>query len=52
MKLRTSLKDYLGILLARPGMSFEKAAEELDIPPDVLEKKAKDFGLEGLGKRT
>ena len=52
MKLRTSLKDYLGILLSRPGMTLEKAAGELDVPPEVLEKKAKDFGLEGLGKKT
>ena len=51
MKLRTSLKDYLGILLARPGMSLETAAGELDIPPEIIEKKAKDFGLEDRGKR-
>lgn len=46
MKLRTSLKDYLCFLVSRCGNNLEQAADELDIPLEVLQKKAKDFGLE------
>ena len=52
MKLRTSLRNYLGMLLRRPGTDLERAAAELDIPLEILEKKAKDFGLENGGELT
>ena len=48
MKLRTALKDYLEFLLRSRVRDLEQAAGELDIPLEVLQKKAKDFGLEGL----
>ena len=48
MKLRTALKDYLEFLLGNCANDLEQAAGELDIPLEVLQKKAKDFGLEGL----
>ena len=46
------MKDYLGMLLRRPGTDLERAATELDIPLEILEKKAKDFGLENGGELT
>ena len=51
MKLRTSLKDYLQFLLRNRANDLEHAAGELDIPLEVLQKKAKDFGLEGMETR-
>jgi hypothetical protein len=33
-------------------MSIAKAGDELDIPSEILQKKARDFGLEGLEERT
>ena len=38
---------------ALEGMGdLERAAAELDIPLEILEKKAKDFGLENGGELT
>ena len=48
MKLRTSLKDYLEFLLRNSANDLGQAAGELDIPLEVLQKKAKDFGLDGI----
>jgi hypothetical protein len=47
MKLRGELKGFLSATLARAGGDLARAAEELEIPLEVLTKKASDFGLEG-----
>ena len=50
MKLRGELKGFLSATLARAGGDLARAAEELEIPLEVLTKKASDFGLdEGPG---
>jgi transcriptional regulator with GAF, ATPase, and Fis domain len=52
MKLRGELKDFISGTLARAGGDVARAAAELDIPVDVLSRKANDFGIEGLGQST
>ncbi len=48
MKLRESLKKYLGLEVERRNGSLADVAESLGIPLEVLEKKADHFGLQNL----
>ncbi len=48
MKLRGTLRDSMSAALAEKNGDVRAAAAALDIPLDVLEKKAADLGLEGL----
>jgi transcriptional regulator with GAF, ATPase, and Fis domain len=48
MKLRGTLKESLAGILARHGGDLNAAAASLDIPLEVLERKAGDLGLEDL----
>jgi len=50
MKLRGELKGFLSTTLARSDGDISRAAEELDIPSQVLSRKAADFGIDGLVK--
>jgi len=47
-KLRTELRDYLERSLARYDGDVERTAATLDIPANILRKKAKDLGLDSL----
>ncbi len=47
-KLRTELRAYLETELARAAGDVAAMAATIDIPVDVIEKKANDLGLEGL----
>ena len=47
MKLRGELRDYITTTLSENGADLERAAGALDIPADVLRRKASDFGIEG-----
>jgi DNA-binding NtrC family response regulator len=51
-KLRGDLKEFIGQVVARCDRDLERAASLLDIPIDVLEKKASDLGIEGILKET
>lgn len=52
MKLRGELKEFLGEALDRCNGDVEQAASVLDVPIDVLRKKARDLGLESIGSDT
>jgi Nif-specific regulatory protein len=45
MKLRGELKGFLTATLERVGGDYARAAEELEIPAEILVKKASDFGI-------
>ena len=47
MKLRGELKGFIEATLARFGGDLAQAAGELEIPLEILSKKASDLGLEG-----
>ncbi len=46
MKLRGELKEFIGETLKSFGGDVERAATALDMPADVLRKKASDLGIE------
>ena len=46
-KLRGELRNFLDQTLLRHGGSLPRAAQELDIPENVLEKKVRDLGING-----
>jgi hypothetical protein len=48
MKLRSDLREFLLEAIRRRGGDLAQAAAELEIPLEVLEKKAAHFGLEGI----
>ncbi len=48
MKLRGELKDFLRNALVTTNGDIARVAEDLDIPSEVLKKKADDFGLREL----
>lgn len=52
MKLRGELREFLDDAIQRHGGKMERAARDLDIPADVLEKKIRDLGIgeNGEGK--
>lgn len=45
MKLRGELRNFLDQTLLRHAGSLPRAAQELDIPEDILEKKVRDLGI-------
>ena len=48
MKLRGTLKESLSTTLKENGGDLQSTASALDIPLEILQKKADDFGLEGI----
>jgi transcriptional regulator with GAF, ATPase, and Fis domain len=51
-KLRYELKEFLEQALVRSGGRLDEAARALEIPMEVLERKASDFGLDDIVERT
>jgi transcriptional regulator with GAF, ATPase, and Fis domain len=51
-KLRYELKEFLEQALVRSGGRLDEAARSLEIPLEVLEKKATDFGLDDIVERA
>jgi Nif-specific regulatory protein len=47
MKLRGELREFLEDTVQRHGGKLDRAARELDIPADVLDKKIRDLGIGG-----
>ncbi len=47
-KLRTELRDFLERSLAEDDGDLSRTSRRLDIPEEVLQKKARDLGLESL----
>jgi transcriptional regulator with GAF, ATPase, and Fis domain len=51
-KLRYELKEFLEQALVRSGGRLDEAARSLEIPLEILEKKAADFGLDDIVEGT
>ncbi|MBI4583700.1 MAG: sigma 54-interacting transcriptional regulator [Planctomycetes bacterium] len=48
MKLRGELRAFIAAMVAQKGGDLRQASMDLEIPLEILQKKAGDFGLEGI----